>query len=131
MMNGDNIHCNLYTCYDENERLRAENYELQKQVDELKEQLKSVQNSCQSKNFKITNLNAEKEALQNELNFKNGKPHYRYVVWNTKQNKRQFQSICEMTENGAYIKLFQKIGWDSAKYRFEVRRIKVDGVEVE
>lgn len=104
---------------------------LQKQVDELKEQLKSVQSSCQSKNGKIKTLNSEKEALQNELNFQNGKPHYRYVIWNTKQNKRQFLSICEMTESGAYTKLFQKIGWDSAKYRFEVRRIKVDGVEVE
>ena len=101
------------------------------EIERLKEQLKSVQSSCQSKNAKIKNLTAENEALQNELNFQNGKPHYRYVVWNTKQNKRQFPSICELTESGAYTKLFQKIGWDSAKYRFEVRRIKVDGVEVE
>ena len=105
--------------------------ELQKQVDELKEQIKNLTSSCQSKNAKIKNLNAEKESLQNELNFQNGKPHYRYVIWNTKQNKRQFPSICELTESGAYTKLFQKIGWDSAKYRFEVRRIKIDGVEVE
>jgi hypothetical protein len=95
-------------------------------IDELKEQIKKLTASCQAKNSEIKALTAEKEALQNELNFQNGKPHYRYVIWNTKQNKRQFPSICEMTENGAYIKLFQKIGWDSAKYRFEARRIKVD-----
>lgn len=95
-------------------------------IGELKEQIKKLTASCQAKNAKIKNLNAEVEALRNELKFENGKPHYRYVIWNTKQNKRQFPSICEMTENGAYIKLFQKIGWDSAKYRFEARRIKVD-----
>ena len=54
--------------------LTVENAELQKQVDELKEHLKSVQSACQSKNAKIKNLNAEKEALQNELNFQNEKP---------------------------------------------------------
>lgn len=104
---------------------------LQKQVDELKEQVKTLTSSCQSKNAKIKNLNAEKQALENELNFQHGKPHYRYVIWNTMRNERQFPSICELTESGAYTKLFQKIGWDSAKYRFVVKRIKVDGVEVE
>lgn len=117
--------------YSKSCQLETQNVELQKQVDELKEQLKSVQSACQSKNGKIKTLNSEKYALQNELNFQNEKPHYRYVIWNTKQNKRQFLSICELTESGAYTKLFQKIGWDSAKYRFEVRRIKVDGIEVE
>ena len=124
----------------ENEQLKFNSYttswkgkffEAKKEVDEMKEQNKNLTASCQSKNAKIKNLNAEKESLQNELNFQNGKPHYRYVIWNTKQNKQQFLNICELTESGAYTKLFQKIGWDSAKYRFEVRRIKVDGVEVE
>ena len=114
-----------------NSGLEYENAELQKQVDELKEQLKSVQGSCKSKNAKIKTLQDANDALKNELNSQNGKPHYRYVIWNTKQNKRQFPSICELSENGAYTKLFQKIGWDSAKYRFEVRRIKIDSVEVE
>jgi uncharacterized phage infection (PIP) family protein YhgE len=100
-------------------------------VGELQKQVEALTSSCQSKNAKIKNLNAEKQALENELNFQNGKPHYRYVIWNTKRNERQFPSICELTESGAYTKLFQKIGWDSAKYRFVVKRIKVDGVEVE
>lgn len=134
----EQLYCN---CLNENtarlgdmrkiECLEDKNAELQTKVDELKKQIKNLTSSCQSKNEKIKNLNAEKEALQNELNFQNGKSHYRYVIWNTKQNKRQFPSICELTESGAYTKLFQKIGWDSAKYRFEARRIKIDGVDVE
>ncbi len=86
-----------------------------------------LMSALQSRNAKIKNLNAEVEALRNELNRQNGKPHFRYIIWNTVQKKQQFPSICEMTENGAYIKLFQKIGWDSAKYRFEAKRVKVDG----
>lgn len=87
--------------------------------------------ALQSRNAKIKNLNAEVEALRNELARQNGKPHFRYIIWNNVQKKQQFPSICEMTEYGAYTKLFQKIGWHSAKYRFIVKRIKVDGVEVE
>ena len=48
-------------------KCEIERAELQKQVDELKEQLKSVQSACQSKNSKIKNLKAENEALQNEI----------------------------------------------------------------
>lgn len=91
------------------------------------ENLKTLSAACQAKNEKIKKLTAEVEALKNELNRQQGKPHFRYIIWNTKEKKQQFPSICEMTEDGAYIKLFHKIGWDAAKYRFVVKRVKVEG----
>lgn len=47
----------------------------------------------------------------------------RYGIYNTSKKEFQF-GICEMTKSKAWKALFNKIGNDARKWRFEVRRIK-------
>lgn len=49
---------------------------------------------------------------------------YRYMVWNDVKRCFQFPSICETTEKGANTILFKKIGYDSYKYRFHIRKVE-------
>lgn len=52
-----------------------------------------------------------------------GQQHVHYGIWNN--NKKEFQfGICESTVKKARQKLFKKIGYESYKWRFEVREIK-------
>lgn len=49
---------------------------------------------------------------------------YRYMIWNAVKAEFQFPSICETTEKGANTCLFNCIGNDARKYRFEVVRVE-------
>lgn len=49
---------------------------------------------------------------------------YRYMVWNNIHKCFQFPSVCETTEKGAKTILFKKIGYDSYKYRFEIKKVE-------
>ena len=48
----------------------------------------------------------------------------RYGIWNTIHKEFQF-GISENTPQKAEKKLFQKIGHDARKWRFEIREIKL------
>ena len=51
-----------------------------------------------------------------------GDGHSKYGIWN--KNKKQFQfGICEDTPMLAEARLFQKIGEDAKKWKFEVREV--------
>lgn len=51
-----------------------------------------------------------------------GNGHSKYGIWN--KSKKQFQfGICEDTPMLAEARLFQKIGEDAKKWRFEVREV--------
>lgn len=52
-----------------------------------------------------------------------GKPGAKYGIWNSVKKQFQF-GIAEDTPMLAEARLFQKIGQDARKWRFEVRRIK-------
>ena len=52
-----------------------------------------------------------------------GKPGAKYGIWNSVKKEFQF-GICEDTPALAEARLFQKIGQDARKWRFEVRRIQ-------
>lgn len=53
-----------------------------------------------------------------------GKPGAKYGIWNS--IKKQFQfGISEDTPMLAEARLFQKIGQDARKWRFEVRQIRL------
>lgn len=54
-----------------------------------------------------------------------GKPGAKYGIWNSVKKQFQF-GIAEDTPMLAEARLFQKIGQDARKWRFEVRRIKED-----
>lgn len=54
--------------------------------------------------------------------YQRGIPGKKWGIWN--QVKREFQfEICEDTPMLAEARLFQKIGDDARKYRFEVRQL--------
>lgn len=54
--------------------------------------------------------------------YQRGIPGKKWGIWN--QVKREFQfGICEDTPMLAEARLFQKIGDDARKYRFEVRQL--------
>ena len=46
------------------------------------------------------------------------------MIYNTLKKEFQFPSICETTEKGANTILFKKIGYDSKKWRFEIRKVE-------
>ena len=51
-----------------------------------------------------------------------GNGHSKYGIWN--KNKKQFQfGICEDTPMLAEARLFQKIGEDAKKWKFQVREV--------
>ncbi len=49
---------------------------------------------------------------------------YRYMIYNNVQKCFQFPSICETTEKGANTCLFNHIGNDARKYRFEIKKVE-------
>lgn len=51
-----------------------------------------------------------------------GREGEKYGVWNTVRKGFQF-GICEDTPMLAEARLFQRIGDDARKYRFEIRRL--------
>lgn len=54
----------------------------------------------------------------------------RYGVWNI--NKKEFQfSICEPSKIKARKKLFEKIGKDAYKYRFQIKELKLGNPKAE
>lgn len=50
--------------------------------------------------------------------------HMHYGIYNSMTKEFQF-NICEPTAKKARKKLFKKIGYDSYKWRFEVREVEV------
>ena len=58
--------------------------------------------------------------------YQRGAPGAKYGVWNT--IKREWQvEICEDTPMLAQARLFQKIGEDARKHRFEIRQLPKGG----
>lgn len=49
---------------------------------------------------------------------------YRYMIWNDVQKEFQFPKICEITEKGATTCLFNCIGNDARKYRFQIKKVE-------
>lgn len=49
---------------------------------------------------------------------------YRYMIWNDVQKEFQFPRICETTEKGANTCLFNCIGNDARKYRFQIKKVE-------
>lgn len=49
---------------------------------------------------------------------------YRYMIWNDLKKEFQFPRICETTEKGANTCLFNCIGNDARKYRFQIKRVE-------
>lgn len=54
----------------------------------------------------------------------------RYGVWNTKKKEFQF-GICEPSKTKARKKLFEKIGKDAYKYRFQIKELKLGNPKAE
>lgn len=54
----------------------------------------------------------------------------RYGVWNTKKKEFQFD-ICEPSKTKARKKLFEKIGKDAYKYRFQIKELKLGNPKAE
>lgn len=54
----------------------------------------------------------------------------RYGVWNTKKKEFQF-GICEPNKTKARKKLFEKIGKDAYKYRFQIKELKLGNPKAE
>lgn len=53
-----------------------------------------------------------------------------YGVWNTKKKEFQF-GICEPSKTKARKKLFEKIGKDAYKYRFQIKELKLGNPKAE
>ena len=49
---------------------------------------------------------------------------YRYMIWNDLKKEFQFPRICETTEKGANTCLFNCIGNDARKYRFQIKGVE-------
>lgn len=49
---------------------------------------------------------------------------YRYMIWNDIKKEFQFPRICETTEKGATTCLFNCIGNDARKDRFQIKRVE-------
>ena len=49
---------------------------------------------------------------------------YRYMIWNDFKKEFQFPRICETTEKGANTCLFNCIGNDARKYRFQIKKVE-------
>ena len=49
---------------------------------------------------------------------------YRYMIWNDVRKEFQFPEICETTQKGATTCLFNYIGNDARKDRFQIKRIE-------
>ena len=58
--------------------------------------------------------------------YQRGAPGAKYGVWNTLKREWQFE-ICEDTPMLAQARLFQKIGEDARKHRFEIRQLPKEG----
>lgn len=54
----------------------------------------------------------------------------RYGVWNTKKKEFQF-GICEPNKTKARKRLFEKIGKDAYKYRFQIKELKIGNPKAE
>lgn len=54
----------------------------------------------------------------------------RYGVWNTKKKEFQF-GICEPSKTKARKRLFEKIGKDAYKYRFQIKELKLGNPKAE
>nr|DAY88951.1 MAG TPA: hypothetical protein [Caudoviricetes sp.] len=49
---------------------------------------------------------------------------YRYMIWNDFKKEFQFPRICETSEKGANTCLFNYIGNDARKYRFQIKKVE-------
>ena len=49
---------------------------------------------------------------------------YRYMIWNDFKKEFQFPRICETTEKRANTCLFNYIGNDARKYRFQIKKVE-------
>ena len=49
---------------------------------------------------------------------------YRYMIWNDVKKEFQFPRIYETTEKGAITCLFNCIGNDARKYRFQIKKVE-------
>ena len=52
------------------------------------------------------------------------KMEYRYMIWNDIKKEFQFPRICETTEKGANTCLFNCIGNDTRKDRFQIKKVE-------
>ena len=52
------------------------------------------------------------------------KMEYRYMIWNDVKKEFQFPRICETTEKGANTCLFNFIGNDARKDRFQIKKVE-------
>lgn len=64
---------------------------------------------------------------RNEMMY--GRPGVKYGIYNTRMKRFQF-GISEDTPYLAEARLMQKIGDDARKWRFEARRLPVEGGQV-
>lgn len=55
---------------------------------------------------------------------------YRYMIWNDVRKCYQFPSIMETTEKGAEKCLFNKIGNDARKWRFEIKAVEKEKAKI-
>lgn len=51
---------------------------------------------------------------------------YRYMIWNDFKKEFQFPRICETTEKGATTCLFNYIGNDARKDRFQIKKVETE-----
>mgnify|MGYP000472506995 FL=1 len=49
---------------------------------------------------------------------------YRYMIWNDFKKEFQFPRICETTEKGATTCLFNYIGNNARKDRFQIKKVE-------
>lgn len=49
---------------------------------------------------------------------------YRYMIWNDLKKEFQFPKICETTAKGANTCLFNCIGNDARKDRFQIKKVE-------
>lgn len=49
---------------------------------------------------------------------------YRYMIWNDFKKEFQFPRICKTSEKGANTCLFNYIGNDARKYRFQIKKVE-------
>lgn len=95
---------------------------------EFIEENKKLRKILEVRNITIKNLNQKIELLNNQIKIYENKPHKRYIIWNTKTKEHQFKDICTLTQKEANYMLYNKIGHDAKKWRFEIRAVLYDPI---
>ena len=69
-------------------------------------------------------LDDEENKATRRMNGASKKMEYRYMIWNDLKKEIQFPKICEITEKGANTCLFNCIGKDARKDRFQIKKVE-------